>query len=143
MSKVPVPEMARICSVPQCKGGSNAGFAFPKDPKLRKKWQVAIRRAGPGKKLNWEPTKSSIVCHDHFTENDYKVPKASLAAVGGKSRRALKEGAVPTVFFWHKNRDEAKVRRRPVSSSPALVGYWAQGNILAITKSSDSVSSYN
>ena len=102
------------CSVPQCPG--KGGFKFPRDPELRKKWRVAIRRQGPGpgKKLNWEPSDTATVCHAHFTEEDYKVPKNSLASIGGKIRKDLRDGAVPSVFPF-KPHDETKVRRYFVS----------------------------
>ena len=95
-----------LCSVPQCPG--KGGFKFPRNPEIRKKWQVAIRREGPGKKLNWEPSDTATVCHAHFTEDDYRVPKVSTVQIGGKARRDLKDGAVPSVFP-HKPRDESKV----------------------------------
>ena len=102
-----------LCSVPQCPG--TGGFKFPRDPELRKKWQIAIRRQGPRKKLNWEPSETSTVCHAHFAKEDFKVPKTSVVQIGGRARKDLKDGAVPSVFPF-KPRDETKVRRYSVSS---------------------------
>ena len=51
------------CCVPECKG--RIGHHFPQDPELRAKWLVAVRR----KVLAFTP--HTIVCHDHFTPQDY------------------------------------------------------------------------
>jgi hypothetical protein len=84
--------MPDYCAVPLCKGFG--GFRFPKDPILRKKWQVAIRRQTSRKKL-WKPTNRSVVCAKHFQESDFYQPKFLY---GEKRRRLLKKEAIPSVF---------------------------------------------
>lgn len=52
------------CAVPLCK--SRTGHAFPwSKPDRVKEWSIAIRRD------KWQPTKYSVVCRDHFDDNDY------------------------------------------------------------------------
>lgn len=57
--------MPQYCAVPNCNGIN--GFLFPKDPEMRKKWCVAIKRVDESNmnKL-WEPYKSAVVCERHF-----------------------------------------------------------------------------
>ncbi|KFM69304.1 THAP domain-containing protein 1, partial [Stegodyphus mimosarum] len=57
---------------------------FPKNPELRAEWIKAIRR------LNWEPTKYSRLCSEHFSED--RIDKYS------QHRVYLRENAVPNVF---------------------------------------------
>jgi hypothetical protein len=47
----------------------------------------------------WKPaTGLEVVCDKHFKPEDFKEPIKSLAAVGGRARRLLKQGAVPSKF---------------------------------------------
>ena len=66
------------------KGGSISLHLFPKDPNLRSYWTQACRRQ------DWIPTKSSVVCSDHFHKNDYEVMKP------GQKKPKLKPGAIPS-----------------------------------------------
>ena len=97
------------CSVPGCVGnlGDKRGFLFPKDKKVRLQWQVAIKRLAPGpaKKL-WSPYKHSVVCQNHFTPDDFRVPLAQVAG----TKMPLKPWAVPSLFA-HKAKDAGRVRR--------------------------------
>ena len=46
--------MPKYCAVPKCT--TNGGFKFPKDPQLKRQWQVAVKRVEPGpEKKYWEP----------------------------------------------------------------------------------------
>lgn len=57
------------CSVPYC--NKMGGHVFPSG-KLRKLWQIAIKRADRNKKGTlWEPGPAAVVCRDHFSDNDY------------------------------------------------------------------------
>ena len=100
--------MPRYCCVPNCphskRRGFARGFSFPKDPELSRQWIALIKQhKGP----LWTPSRHALVCHAHFKPGDYKVPLQSLAQVGGKARKDLKKGAVPSVFPW--NTDESTV----------------------------------
>ncbi|KAH6938906.1 hypothetical protein HPB50_014693 [Hyalomma asiaticum] len=76
-------------------------FAFPKDPLLKKRWLVAIKR-DEGKLF--AVTKHTKVCSTHFANDDY-LPNV----VGG--RRYLRVDAVPSVFAFGKPQRPA--RRKP------------------------------
>ncbi|KAH6935992.1 hypothetical protein HPB50_012200 [Hyalomma asiaticum] len=76
-------------------------FAFPKDPLLKKRWLVAIKR-DEGKLF--AVTKHTKVCSTHFASDDY-LPNV----VGG--RRYLRVDAVPSVFALGKPQHPA--RRKP------------------------------
>ncbi|KAH6934769.1 hypothetical protein HPB50_000700 [Hyalomma asiaticum] len=76
-------------------------FAFPKDPLLKKRWLVAIKR-DEGKLF--AVAKHTKVCSTHFASDDY-LPNV----VGG--RRYLRVDAVPSVFAFGKPQRPA--RRKP------------------------------
>ncbi|XP_053320665.1 peroxynitrite isomerase THAP4-like [Spea bombifrons] len=75
------------CSVPGCsnqffKTKGKRFFRFPmKDPERLSKWVAAM------KTKNWNPSVSSRICSDHFTDKDYVprpgaiIPRLHLAAV--------------------------------------------------------------
>ena len=78
-------------------------YTFFCDKLLKKKWIHTIRRdEGP----NFKVTKSTVVCSNHFTENDMKK-----ALIG---KHVLKAGVVPSVFSWIRTspqkRKQPKVR---------------------------------
>lgn len=96
--------MVTSCCVPRCQNraskNSNISFhAFPfSNPELLKKWLHNIRRK------NFTPSKnSSRVCSVHFTDDDYKKGVSVIHDKGQygtrpRTRRKLKDDAVPTVF---------------------------------------------
>ena len=59
--------MPTCCSVPEC--SNRGGVTFPKDPTVKKKWVVAMRRD------KWTPKTFSIICHSHFQASDYYGPE--------------------------------------------------------------------
>ncbi|KAH6934626.1 hypothetical protein HPB50_026162 [Hyalomma asiaticum] len=100
------PVWARgISAVPEMHGSvverAVSFFAFPKDPLLKKRWLVAIKR-DEGKLF--AVTKHTKVCSTHFANDDY-LPNV----VGG--RRYLRVDAVPSVFAFGKPQRPA--RRKP------------------------------
>jgi hypothetical protein len=83
--------------MPRCLGGPlsvDSSFRFEL---VRKQWRVAIKREGPRKTL-WKPNDLSVVCKMHFKPEDFKQTLQSLVAVGGRTRRDLKSGVVPSIF---------------------------------------------
>ncbi len=52
------------CCVPGCKKVGGHTFPFSDSSRVRA-WEAAIRRD------KWKPTKYSVVCYDHFDEDDY------------------------------------------------------------------------
>ena len=66
-------------------------FRFPskdKNPDLLVKWIAAVRRQ------DWQPSKYSKLCSEHFTEQDYQIRPAAAHPL-------LKQDAVPTLFAAH------------------------------------------
>ena len=62
--------MPTHCIVPYCKGAGGHRWPF-NDKELSQKWLIAIRR-DKSKKSKWKgPTKSTRVCHDHFSSDCY------------------------------------------------------------------------
>ncbi len=58
--------MPTQCCVPLCK--VQGGHKFPLEPEsLRDKWIQAVKRGEKG----WKPTKWTVVCRNHFDEDDY------------------------------------------------------------------------
>lgn len=94
--------MGTRCAVPLCKG--QGGFHFPKDPSLKKKWCVAIRREGPNKWL-WQPKPRSVVCYAHFEPSDMKSNEFNL-------RKFLKKDVVPSIFEWKVTKEKDKRQER-------------------------------
>ena len=92
--------MVKTCCVPNC--SEVYGFQFPKCTKLRKKWQVAIRRSNAKKQL-WKPAYHSIVCAKHFKKSDFKEKNSAGFDL---IKRKLKKGAVPSIFFFDKTTSE-------------------------------------
>lgn len=87
--------MPRCCCVPLCKSNAkntpHVGFhEFPVDAKRREAWLRNISRNGHGGRgPNWTPRDTSLVCSQHFRQQDYKT-NAKI--------RLLLPNAVPTVF---------------------------------------------
>ena len=79
-----------LCCVPYCT--NRGGHLVPiKNKELLKKWMIAIRRA------KFTPNRSTIVCRNHFTSDDY----LSKTAYGDSHvHRFLKKDAVPSLFRW-------------------------------------------
>ncbi|XP_076056679.1 uncharacterized protein LOC143034470 isoform X1 [Oratosquilla oratoria] len=78
--------MPGTCCVPMCH--NRGGHLFPRDKELKDLWTVAVRRG------NWRPTTTSIVCKDHFTEEDFST------GLDHPMKARLKRGAVPSQFQW-------------------------------------------
>ncbi|XP_041979066.1 THAP domain-containing protein 1-like [Aricia agestis] len=94
--------MPQSCAVPTC-STKTGGHKFPKDEIRLKQWLVAIRRE------RYTPSYYSRVCKDHFTKDDYELPKESYLV---KPRLALKKDAVPSRFPWNEVTNEGKKRKR-------------------------------
>ena len=89
------------CCVPQCCNRrtkrADLGFhAFPCVESLRRSWIVAIKR---DRGLQFQITKHTVVCSDHFRREDFTLPPDIKGESPGKKRR-LKPGAVPSIFSF-------------------------------------------
>nr|XP_049693818.1 uncharacterized protein LOC126054061 [Helicoverpa armigera] len=95
-------KMPQCCAVPMC-ANKKGGHKFPtKDKSRLKQWLVAIRR-------DFTPTKNSLVCKSHFTEDDYQLPKDSVLE---KPRPVLKKCAVPSRFPWNEENSSLHQKKK-------------------------------
>ena len=98
------------CCVPMCTNRrvncpQLSFHKFPAEPDLRKRWIIAVRRdEGP----HFRVTKNTLVCSDHFREEDFTLP----VGAGECHRARLRPGATPSVFAFGKPCSEA-VRATP------------------------------
>ena len=62
------------CCVLMC-SNQIGGHTFPVERERKLKWLQQIKRltkdSSTGKLTPWAPTKHSVVCYDHFTQEDY------------------------------------------------------------------------
>ncbi|KAG8173931.1 hypothetical protein JTE90_014540 [Oedothorax gibbosus] len=80
---------------------------FPKEEILRKEWAKAVKRD------NWNPSKHSVLCSEHFEESDFD--KCSTFRV------YLKPNVVPSVFkAFPKHLQKVKHTRRPIHRQLSL-----------------------
>ena len=49
-------------------------------------------------RAQWKATEHSYLCSEHFTKDCFEVDSAIAAQFGIKKRKALKPGAVPSIF---------------------------------------------
>lgn len=63
---------------------------------LSKAWAKQVQRT----RKDWEPTKYSVLCSEHFTRDSFDESALLRAQMGIATKRTLilKKGAIPTVF---------------------------------------------
>jgi len=64
---------------------------FPVDPARRTAWVKAIGRVNVETRGDWQPSKYSFVCSDHFLADDF---------IQSNGFTLLKQHAVPSVFSF-------------------------------------------
>lgn len=69
---------------PECKGKSFHKFPL-NNAAMLKAWKIKVKRE------DFRPTKASLLCSDHFTEECYYIQKFT-------NKPLLKPGAIPTIF---------------------------------------------
>ena len=98
--------------MPLCKN-SKGGHKFPDpvhQPERHRQWVVAIKRIDPHTKKLWNPSRSSVVCADHFSSEDYK---ATLLG----ERNILQPWAVPSLHHVvSSERRERAMKRRKLNT---------------------------
>ena len=70
-------------------------FKFPQDPKLKREWLIKMKEGG------FLPSKHSLVCVRHFTEDSFEqnLVVRSLLGPSFKLRQlVIKKDVVPTIF---------------------------------------------
>uniref|UniRef100_A0A0A9W4R2 THAP domain-containing protein 1 n=1 Tax=Lygus hesperus TaxID=30085 RepID=A0A0A9W4R2_LYGHE len=72
-------------------------FKFPRDPVMNELWVQLLRRP------NWRPTANSRLCSEHFAKDQISHYPSGLY---------LKNGAVPSIFPFHKVRPTKSRRRK-------------------------------
>ena len=66
--------LVAVCLGAQIVTGGGGGLSFPKDETVRRQWIVAIKRNSDTKKHKfWSPHPRSVVCHQHFKEDDFET----------------------------------------------------------------------
>ena len=99
--------MVNRCVAAGCNNTHKDGislFRFPKNALLRKKWAEQVRRT----RAKWEPTKYSVLCSAHFTEDCFELSSKLSVSLGlGKRKAGLKADAVPTLFIREVNKRQA------------------------------------
>ena len=79
---------------------------FPKDVELRKRWVNALRLVS----LPENFLQTGRVCSEQFTADDFQRD-LQAEMLGGRGRRQLKPGAVPSVFSFTPEPAAKRVRR--------------------------------
>ncbi|XP_034236304.1 uncharacterized protein LOC117642332 [Thrips palmi] len=92
--------MVQCCAF-DCKRSGK--FYFPKDLKLKKKWEVAVKRSG------FRATRHSRLCPDHFKPDDFCEKEGFYSGV---PRIVLRNDAIPSIFSFNKVTIAKAVQRR-------------------------------
>ena len=105
--------MVQYCVAVGCsnsRGDSVSLFKFPADPVLREKWTREVRRT----RDCWSgPTKHSVLCEKHFTEESFESDSAIASTMGIAKRKRLRPNAIPTIFERPRLTTETESRSTP------------------------------
>ncbi|XP_070545819.1 zinc finger protein 37-like isoform X3 [Ptychodera flava] len=107
-------------------------FKFPRDPRLFEIWVKQVRRT----RQNWTPTRSSVLCSDHFEAASFEIAPVLKAALGFKvqHRRVLKPNAVPSIFI--RSVAVVPVSRYPKRTRSTAVGKRSRKRLKRLSKDS-------
>lgn len=118
--------MVKSCAAFNCtsrwKRKSNISFHFfpVENGRLLKKWVTATNRK------NFKPNKYSVLCSRHFTEDDYHMKLPNTV------RRRLKNNAIPTIFHFPPNIQNALPKWEERIVKKISVGELATSNISVV-----------
>lgn len=130
MEKI-VTKMVNTCAAMNCTNRNNMRarelgitfHRFPKSPKEREKWTIAMKRIDLKKKdVYWQPHKYDVLCSKHFLKTCFDLT--------GKRVR-LREGAVPSLFDFSFQNSKKKQSRRCI---PALKSVTKESSYIAKKK---------
>jgi len=76
-------------------GGNISCFQFPENANLQAVWVKKVLSTRADFK---GPTKSSVLCSEHFTKDCFEKDTEISASFGMKKRRRLVKGAIPKIF---------------------------------------------
>ena len=91
--------MVNRCTAAGCSNTPSERISLhkpPADPKLREKWMKQVRT-----RSQWTPTKHSVLCSEHFSEDSFEVDSAIAATFGISKKRWLKAEQKNYLFLRH------------------------------------------
>ena len=110
-------EMVQYCIAAGCSNTRNDGvslFKFPTDPGMGDKWTKEVRKT----RDCWNgPTKHSVLCEKHFSEDSFEPDSALASAMGIAKRKRLRPNAVPTLFERPRQQESAVPMQMAETSS--------------------------
>ena len=90
--------MPKECVVGGCKNMPKDGVSFhefPDDALIRDQWVKAVKST---RKFWNGPSAHSVVCSNHFVEEDFLLTCRTKKKLGIKTKMYLEKSAIPTVF---------------------------------------------
>ncbi|CAH0404186.1 unnamed protein product [Chilo suppressalis] len=107
-----------VCAVRLChnhagKPNNNTKITFhrfPADAVIASRWIEVIQRTRSD--CLWQPHKTSVVCSEHFTDDDMYYTENGL-------RRRLKSGAVPTRCLFLSAMDSTNIQYENIVEEPS------------------------
>ena len=91
-------KMPKECVVGGCKNMPKDGVSFhefPDDALIRDQWVKAVKST---RKFWNGPSAHSVVCSNHFVEEDFLLTCRTKKKLGIKTKMYLEKSAIPTVF---------------------------------------------
>ncbi len=115
--------MPTRCVAGRCSATYSDGvnfFKFPKDEARRRLWIKQVSTT-PAK---WKPSKTSMLCSKHFSDDCFEPQVALAASFGIVRRKKLKPSAIPTIFDKGCRPQASKPRKPSENREHARVGIY-------------------